>query len=108
MYIVTELIERRVHDDVAKANGERVEALGDRRIPHLGIKDLAPLWLDEIPNTINRSWQGDSPHQQDTHDDIRKEGQKIRCLAGALHTSSYDQKDAHPGEEQTQDQFPIG
>lgn len=106
--IVTELVEGRVHDDVAKADGQRVEALCDGGIPHLRVQNLAPLWLDEVQNAIGRSWQCYCPHQQDTHDDIREESQKVRGLAGALHAASYDEEDTYPGEEQTQDQFPVG
>lgn len=108
VHIVTELVEGRVHDDVAKADRQRVEALCDGCIPHLGIQNLSPLRLDEVQNAISRSRQCYCPHQQDTHDDIRKESQKVRGLAGTLHAASYDEEDTYPGEKQTQDQFPAG
>lgn len=108
VHIVTEFIVRRVHDDVAKANGQRVEALGDRRVPHLRIQDLAPIGLDEVVDAVQRAGQGDGAYQQDAHDDVREEGQEIGRLAGALHAASYDQKDAQPGHEQANDQLPVG
>lgn len=98
MHIVTELVERRVHDDVAKANGQRVEALRDSRIPDLRVQDLAPVGLDEIPNAIDRARQGYRTHQQYAHDDIRKQGEKIGSLARALDAAPYDQKNAQPGD----------
>lgn len=103
-----EPIERRVHDNVAETNGQRKEHLRAGGVPHLRIQQLIELWRQKVQDAICRAGQRDGPHEQHAHDQVRKEGEKVRRLAGALDAAQQRQRDAYPGEGQAQHQLPVG
>lgn len=48
VHIMVEFIERRVHDDIAEANGQREEALHDSLIPHLSKQWSTVSWVSLV------------------------------------------------------------
>lgn len=94
MDVVAKFVEGRIHDYVAKANGEGVEALSDSRIPDLRIQNLLPVGLNEVVDAIQRSRQGYGSNQENAHDDIRKQGEEVGGLSRALNSSTNDEEDA--------------
>lgn len=108
VHIVAELVEGGVHNDVAEAHGQRVEALGHCCVPDFRIQDLAPLGPDEVVNAIDGPWESYGTYQKDTHDDVGEYGQEVRGLSGTFDAPTNDEKNTGPGQEQAKDQFPVG
>lgn len=98
----------RVHDNVAKANGQREEHLGDSCIPHLGLEQFVPLRLQEVEDTISGSRQSQGTHQQYEHNDIGEQRQEVGRLAGALDAAEHNAGYNEPSDSQSQRQAPTG
>jgi len=108
VHILVEIIEGGVHDQSAKADGQREEHLGDGRIPHMWVDQLGPLRLHKVNNSLPGSWQSNGPDQQDKHYYIGKQGQEIGGFSRAPNALGQNSADDHPGGQEAQHQIPAG
>lgn len=106
--ILAKTIVGRVHDNVAKTDGQREEHLSDCCIPYLRLQQLVPLRLEEVQHAIDGAGQRQSTHKQYQHDHVRKYGQKIGCLPGTLDAAKHNQCNDEPGTGQGHSQAPAG
>jgi hypothetical protein len=105
--VVRKSIVGRVHDDVTEADGERKEHLSYGRIPHFRLQNLVPLWRQKIRNSVPSTLQRNRPYQQNQHDKVREQSQKVRRLARTTNTFDENRRDTHPGQHQTTQSWPI-
>lgn len=122
---MSEFIVRGVHDDVAKAHGQREKHLRNSCEPdlkkreskrmfkidrnkdfdclsYLWIQNSVPLWLEEVNNTRRSALQSHRSDEQDDQNDIGEDGQEVGCLSRTVNASNQHQHDDHPGDEQGQ------
>lgn len=86
MHPFVEIIERGIHHQGAKADGQGEEHLCDGCIPDTWIEQLIPLGLHKVGNTLPGTRQGQRPDQQNEHDDVGEECQEIAGLARTAYT----------------------
>lgn len=77
VYILAKTIVGGVHDNIAKAYGQREEDLGNSCIPHLRLQQLVPLWFQKVKDTIRSTRQSQGAHQQYQHDQVGEQSEKI-------------------------------
>lgn len=103
-----EIIERGIHHQSAKANGQGEEHLSNGRIPDMRIEQLIPLGLHKIGNTLPGTRQRQCSDQQNEHDDVGKECQEIGGLARTAYTLGQCDGYDDPCDQQAQHHLPTG
>lgn len=77
MNVVFKCVERGIHQNVAKTNGQREEALNHSFVPNFSFEKFVPIWFDKKPNPVDCSLQRQGLNEQCDHYDIRKNCKKI-------------------------------
>lgn len=108
VHVFVEIVVGGIGYHGAEANGQREKHLGNSCIPNERIKQLPPLWLEEVHNAIPSAGQRHSAQQQQQQHHIRKHAQEVGGLATALNAAYQHAAYDDPSHSQTGHQLPIG
>ena len=107
VYVVPEVIVRRVGDDGTETDREREETLGDGRVPNIWFQKFRPFRGDEEEDPGRGTFQGHCPDEESQQDDVWENCEEVGELAGAFHALERYQNNGRPTDEEAQRQLPV-